>query len=93
LGVCTSSGGIFADCYNVLGGVDKVIPVDVFVPGCAPRPEAMLDGILQAVGILAKKRKGDAPLPSAAKPTQTLAPTADAAAKVDAAPALNEGTK
>jgi NADH-quinone oxidoreductase subunit B len=57
-GVCTATGGIFADCYNVLGGVDKVIPVDVFVPGCPPRPEAMIDGIVKAAGILEKKAKG-----------------------------------
>jgi ech hydrogenase subunit C len=89
MGVCTSSGGIFADCYNVLGGVDKVVPVDVFVPGCPPRPEAMIDGIIQAVGILAKKRKGDAPLPSAAKPTQTFAPTTDATAAAKIEPAAS----
>ena len=59
LGVCTSSGGIFADCYNVLGGVDKVIPVDVFVPGCPPRPEAMIEGIVKAAEILEQKRTGE----------------------------------
>jgi ech hydrogenase subunit C len=59
MGVCTSTGGIFADCYNVLGGIDKVIPVDVFVPGCPPRPEAMIDGLVRALGILEAKRKGE----------------------------------
>ncbi|MFA5034547.1 MAG: NADH-quinone oxidoreductase subunit B family protein [Candidatus Margulisiibacteriota bacterium] len=58
LGVCTSSGGIFADCYNVYGGVDKVIPVDVFVPGCPPRPEAMIDGIVKAAAKLEALRGG-----------------------------------
>jgi ech hydrogenase subunit C len=58
LGVCTSTGGVFADGYNVLGGIDKVIPVDVFVPGCPPRPEAMMDGILTAAAILEDKRRG-----------------------------------
>ena len=57
LGVCAATGGIFADCYNVVGGIDKVIPVDVHVPGCPPKPEAMLDGIVKAVEILSKKRK------------------------------------
>jgi len=57
MGVCPATGGIFADCYNVLGGVAKVIPVDVYVPGCPPRPEAMIDGIVEGVGILAKKRQ------------------------------------
>jgi ech hydrogenase subunit C len=55
-GVCSSTGGIFADGYNVLGGIDKVIPVDVFVPGCPPRPEAMIDGIVQAAVILESRR-------------------------------------
>jgi ech hydrogenase subunit C len=49
IGVCALTGGIFHDCYNLAPGVDKVIPVDVYVPGCAPWPEAMLDGILLAV--------------------------------------------
>ncbi|OHB56061.1 MAG: NADH:ubiquinone oxidoreductase [Planctomycetes bacterium GWF2_50_10] len=73
-GVCTSSGGIFADCYNVLGGVDKFIPVDVFVPGCPPRPEAMIDGIVKAVGILAAKAKG-IETPVADKPRITVSPS------------------
>lgn len=57
LGICATSGGIFADCYNVQGGVDKVIPVDIYVPGCAARPEAIIDGIKQALLILEEKRK------------------------------------
>jgi len=57
VGICATSGCVFAECYNVLGGVDKVLPVDVYVPGCAARPEAILDGILRAVDVLERKGK------------------------------------
>ncbi len=57
VGICASSGGIFRKCYNVSGGVDTVIPVDVYVPGCAARPEAIIDGVVQALAVLEKRRK------------------------------------
>jgi ech hydrogenase subunit C len=55
IGICASSGGIFRTCYNVQGGVEKVIPVDVYVPGCAARPEAIIDGVVKALGVLEQK--------------------------------------
>ena len=51
------AGGIFNDCYNVIGGVDQAIPVDVYAPGCAVRPEAIIDAVVQALGILEEKSK------------------------------------
>lgn len=57
VGACAATGGVFSECYNVAGGVDKVIPVDIYVPGCAARPEAIIDGVVQALGILEKKQE------------------------------------
>jgi len=57
VGICACSAGIFAETYNVLGGVDKVIPVDVYVPGCAARPESIIDGVVTGLGVLAEKRE------------------------------------
>ncbi len=55
VGACGISGGIFGTNYASRGGVDATIPVDVYIPGCPPRPEALLYGILLAVGRLAEK--------------------------------------
>jgi ech hydrogenase subunit C len=48
-GDCASTGAPFVGCYNVLMGVDKVVPVDVYIPGCAARPEALIDGVVAAL--------------------------------------------
>ena len=57
VGACACSGGIFRECYNVSGGVDTVIPVDVYAPGCAARPEAIIDAVVKSLGILEQKQK------------------------------------
>ncbi len=56
-GICACTGGVFRDCYNIIGGVDKAIPVDVYAPGCAVRPETIIDAVLKAVEILDEKAK------------------------------------
>jgi ech hydrogenase subunit C len=57
IGICATSGGIFRECYNVKGGVDTVIPVDIYIPGCAARPESIIDGVVAALGVLEKKHE------------------------------------
>jgi ech hydrogenase subunit C len=56
VGACAASGGVFHDCYNIIGGVDKAIPVDVYVPGCAARPQAIIDGVVKGLAVLEEKR-------------------------------------
>jgi Ni,Fe-hydrogenase III small subunit len=57
VGICACSGGVFRECYNVMGGVDKVIPVDVYVAGCAARPEAIIDGVVVGLKILEEREE------------------------------------
>jgi len=52
IGACGCSGGVFREAPNVLGGVDKVIPVDVYVPGCPARPEAIMDAVVAGLAKL-----------------------------------------
>lgn len=47
LGACACGGGVLQGCYGVLGGADKAIPVSAYIPGCPPRPEALIDGIVK----------------------------------------------
>ncbi len=55
IGSCACGGDIYYDTYNVCGAADKVIPVDFYVPGCPPRPEAILYGVAVALGLAPKK--------------------------------------
>lgn len=57
IGSCAIDGNIWHDSYNVIGGVDKVIPVSFYIPGCPPRPEAIVYGVAEALGLVPKKIK------------------------------------
>jgi Ni,Fe-hydrogenase III small subunit/formate hydrogenlyase subunit 6/NADH:ubiquinone oxidoreductase subunit I len=60
VGACGCSGGIFGEgSYAAVGGVDKVVPVDVYVPGCPPRPQAIINGLLVAMGVREARLKPD----------------------------------
>lgn len=63
VGSCGISGGAFQGCYNVIGHIDEVIPVDVYVPGCPPRPEAIIDGIVKLLAKLKEPRAEDTEQP------------------------------
>jgi len=56
-GACACTGGVFRGMYNCEGGIDQYIPVDVYVCGCGTRPEQIIDGVIEALGVLEKKTR------------------------------------
>ncbi len=52
VGTCACSGGVFKGCYNVKGGIDSMIPVSAYIPGCPARPEAIIDGVVKLLASL-----------------------------------------
>jgi Ni,Fe-hydrogenase III small subunit/formate hydrogenlyase subunit 6/NADH:ubiquinone oxidoreductase subunit I len=61
IGACACSGGIFGQNYASVGGVDKVVPVDVYIPGCPPSPYALMQGVMLAIGRLAERTTPTSP--------------------------------
>jgi len=52
VGACAMSGCVYRGCYNMMGGIDQVIPVNMYVPGCPARPDAIVDGVVKLLGKL-----------------------------------------
>jgi ech hydrogenase subunit C len=78
-GICACTGGVFKECYNTLGGVDVAIPVDIYAPGCAIRPQAIIDAVVAGLGALEEKR---AKLAAGELPTPVLPQSITAADKI-----------
>jgi len=57
VGACACSGGVFDGCYGVMNGLDKVIPVSMYIPGCPCRPEAIIDAVVKLLGALETSTK------------------------------------
>jgi len=77
VGTCATSGGAFQGCYNVVGHIDEVIPVNAYIPGCPPRPEAIIDGVVK---LLQSLQPTKAPTPAPRPEVKDSAPVEESAA-------------
>lgn len=81
IGSCATGGGIWHDTYNVVGGVDAILPVAFYIPGCPPRPEAIVHGVAVALGLLDKtvapQSLAQLPDTPTSVPTESITPEPD----------------
>jgi NADH-quinone oxidoreductase B subunit len=68
VGTCACSGGVFKGCYNVMDGIDAVLPVSVYIPGCPASPQAIIDGVVKLLAALEKGESASIPKSPAEKP-------------------------
>jgi hypothetical protein len=73
-GACGCSGGIFHDLYCVWGGADKILPIDLYIPGCPPTPPATIHGFAVALGLLSQKMKAEHHVQQEGEHSQLLHP-------------------
>jgi NADH-quinone oxidoreductase subunit B len=95
MGSCSNCGGLFQLAYSVLKGIDQVIPVDVYVPGCPPRPEALIDGLLKIQARMQEERGWLRRLWTRGRKAVTpseVAPTSEKAALAHESSGRNTGT-
>ena len=88
VGSCGTGGGVFYDSYNLEGPVDQIVPVDVYVPGCPPRPEAIIHGVVKAIEKLERAVEGkpSRPEPDAAAEAPAAEPVAEIPATAETVP-------
>ncbi|HDR1022457.1 TPA: NADH-quinone oxidoreductase subunit B family protein [Pasteurella multocida] len=82
-GACGCSGGIFHDLYCVWGGSDKIVPIDVYIPGCPPTPAATIYGFAMALGLLDQKLKGKQEIANPNVEAQVRFPTVPADLRIE----------
>jgi len=89
MGACAISGGPFKQGYNVLKGIDRYIPVDIYIPGCPPRPEALLHGLMQLQEKIRREGSAGSPVPRHLRPDDPGDFPVPAFGAHDLEPALN----
>ncbi|MHA2363184.1 MAG: NADH-quinone oxidoreductase subunit B family protein [Candidatus Hodarchaeales archaeon] len=84
IGTCACSGGVFQECFNTMGGVDKITPVAAYIPGCPPRPEAIVQGVAALIDALLNPKPEPEESESSKTDEMEIAPEEGGAVQVEA---------